>query len=295
MAMKLLFVSLTMATIAVAQPPQGGGKRGQRGQKGQGPGQGQRNQEKKGPGNISIAAYGFNGLGIVRLLEVPEVQTDLKLTTDDLSQLPLLRQEFTENDAKYSKALTDAAAQGGDALRLAIVTRSKEIDGQMKELLGTKFTRFQQVRRQAFGVLASFTSDAVVRENVAITDDQKAKLNVDLARALERFPIPEINPLDRTASPDDLDLGMQGYRGEEQKILMKILTDTQSAKWKTLVGSPMVIPQEVDRFIRRGDFGPRNAVDQPIGGFARTKGMKGGKRQRGDRPPAEGSEKKPPL
>jgi len=217
------------------------------------------------------------------------------LSCDDLSQLPLLRQEFTENDAKYSKALTDAAAQSGDALRLAIVTRSKEIDGQVRELLGDRFTRFQEVRRQAFGVLATFTSDAVVRENVAITDDQKGKLNTEIAELVKAWREKGRNPVDGTAASDDLDLGMKGYRGEEQKVLMKYLTSTQAAKWKELLGAPMEIPQEVDRFIRRGDFGPRNAVDQPIGGFAtRTKGMKG-KRPRGDRNSSDGPDKKPPF
>ena len=279
---KVILVALATVSFAIAQPPQG--KRGQRGQR-----------ERTAPGGISWAAYGFNGLGIVRLLEVPEVQAELKFTSEDKAALPLLRDEFSEEDSKYRMALTEAAGKSRDAFLDSLAIRSKEIDKQMTEILGERFKRFQEIRRQAFGVMASATSDAVVRDALAITGDQRSKFNAERQKLVDSMR-------DRTGQGKKavesnlIDEGMRDFAAQEEKLFISLLTDSQAAKWKELVGSPMEIPQEVVRFVRRARYEPAAEGDRPAG--RSTKGSKRGFRKKdmgGKQPPVGEGEKKPPL
>jgi len=284
MKTQAILTTLLVSAITIAQPPQG--KRGQRGDRSQ--------REQTAPGGISWAAYGFNGLGIVRLLEVPEIQAELKFTNDDKSALPLLRDEFAETDAKYRKGLTDAAAQSKDTLREFLASKSKEVDRQMGEILGDRIKRFQEIRRQAFGVMASTTSDAVVRESLGITEDQRTKFNTEHDALLKKWR-EQMSQGKGKAASDDLDRGMRDFGAQEEKLFLSLLTDAQAAKWKELVGAPMEIPPEVTRFVRRARYEPAGEGDRPGAGIA--KGGNKGFRKRGsggNRPPAGEGEKKPP-
>jgi hypothetical protein len=280
MKMNLVLVSLTLATMSFAQPPQG--KRDSR------------RREQTGPGGISWAAYGFNGLGIVRLLEVPEIQTALKFTDEDKAALPLLRQEFSENDEKYKNALTTALSQSKDAFKEALALRSKEIDKQMAEVLGSRFQRFQEVRRQAFGVMASATADATVREALAITEDQRMKFNKDRDELIKKLR-EQAGQGNKRVEAGILDQGMRDFAAKEEQLFLSLLTEPQASKWKALLGDPLEIPDEVVRFIRRGRFDPAQEGDRPTGRIAKG-GMKREFRKKGgNRPPSGDAEKKPPF
>ena len=290
MTKKAFFVGLVAAAAAVAQPPQG---------KGQGKGRDRASaRSNNGPGGISWTAVGYNGLAIVRLLEVPEVQAELKLTKDDLAALPPLRDELKESSARFEKSLVEAASKGREALIETLVNRSKEVDQQLGEVLGPRFKRFQEIRRQALGVTAANTSDAIVREALAITEDQRAKYNTELENLRKGFADGNLKTRDpETGKIDDnaADKGMRDFTSRENKLFLSLLTDTQKAKWQELLGAPFEVPQEVLRFVRRGRFETAGEGDRPTGDQTprdfgkgrRKRGMKGGQPSGGggDPPP----------
>jgi len=278
---KLVLVALAATSVVIAQPPQG--KRSQRVQR-----------ERTAPGGISWAAYGFNGLGIVRLLEVPEIQKELAIDKEVMTSLPLLRAEFTDTDAKYMKELAEASAKSRDDYREYLAVRSKEIDKQMAEILGDRFKRFREIRRQAFGVMASTTSDAVVRDVLAVTEEQRTRFNAERDELVKKFR-EGASQGKRAVEAAILDQGMRDFGVQEEKLFLSLLSDSQAAKWKELLGEPMVIPEEVVRFIRRGRYEIAGDGDRPVGRPKRDK-SRFRKRDPGGNPPPTGeAEKKPPF
>ena len=278
---KRVLLALAATSVVIAQPPQG--KRSQRIQR-----------EKTAPGGISWAAYGFNGLGIVRLLEVPEIQKELDIDKEVMTSLPLLRAEFTDADATHMKDLADAAAKSRDDLREYLALRSKETDRQMAEILGDRFKRFREVRRQAFGVMASTTADAVVRESLAITEEQRTKFNAqrdELVKEFRRGAGQGKRAVDSTI----LDQGARDFGVQEEKLFLSLLSDSQAAKWKELLGEPMEIPEEVVRFIRRGRYEVAGDGDRRVGRAKRDKSRFRKRDAGGNPPPAGEAEKKPPF
>jgi hypothetical protein len=88
---------------------------------------------------------------------------------------------------------------------------------------------------------------------------------------------------------------MRDFGAQEEKLFLSLLSDSQAAKWKELLGEPMEIPEEVVRFIRRGRYEVASDGDRPIG-RAKRDTSRFRKRDAGGNPPTVGeAEKKPPF
>jgi len=265
------FLAMTLAATLAAQPPRG--------------------KQKTTPGGIPPAAMAYNGTGIVRLLENPEVQNQLKVTKEVMENLPLLREELTESNRKFAQALKDAT-DNRDAFLQALIVHSRQMDKQIEELLGTQFTRFKEIRRRAFGIASAMTADAEVREAVAMTEDQRTKLNVGRDALKMKMDDSFRNKGKRRLPPGELDEGVRSYWSDEEKLFMDILTEAQRNKWKGLIGEPFEVPNEIERMVRRGDFDGKRSADSPGGERPRRK-KRGNDREN---PPGKTEpEKKPPV
>src|SRR5262249_40707407 len=146
---------------------------------------------------------------------------------------------------------------------------------------GDRFPRFQEIRRQAFGVLAATTSDAVVRESLGITEDQRLKFNAQREELLgkirermkqamgkgkgkgKRTEDAADSTAENTAKNAAMDDGMRDFASQEEKLFVSLLTEQQAAKWKELLGAPIEIPSEVIRFVRRNRYEPASEGDRP--------------------------------
>jgi hypothetical protein len=248
-------------------------------------------EKSKPPGGISPGAMAYNALGMVRLLEVPEIQDELKLTSEDKASLPLLRAEMAESGAHFERALRAALAQDRSLFVPTLMARSKEVDGQMTELLGEKFHRFRELRRQAFGPLAAATSDATVREGLGITEDQRTKFNAMRKAKFEEF-LRSFAAGGGKAETGFLDRRTQEFMVIELQLFQDLMTPTQKSKWEQLMGAPFEMPQEVIQFVRKGQFGPRS--EAPVLTERAKRAFKKRLKQAKDRPPGE-DPKKPPL
>jgi len=226
-------------------------------------------------------------------MEVPEIQTELKFTNDDRASLHALRDEFKESGAKFEKTLAEAAAKGRESLVEALMARSKEVDQQLAEVLGERTKRFQELRRQAFGIMAANTSDAVVRDALGVTEDQRSKFNAARQKLVDDFRNQSRRNFDRKSGKVDdnvADQGMRDFASGEDKLFADLMTDAQKTKWKELIGAPIEMPQEVLRFVRRGRFEAPTEGDRPAAGDTPREFK--GKRKRGNRSGGDG-EKKP--
>jgi len=191
--------------------------------------------------------FGGIGAGIVRDLEMPQVQEELKLSADEKGNIPLLKEEITEGDKKFGETLQGLPRE---EMMAKFGERRAEVEKQIKEVLGEKYDRFHQIRLQLDGMFAGVTRDKTVQEKLNITEDQKTQLQ-EASRPPEggggrggaggafRF-----NPGDGPPSPEKMkEMMEEGQKRMEEmqkrqtEAVDKILTADQKAKWEELIGT----------------------------------------------------------
>jgi len=286
-----------LATAAVAQEkepgqPPGGGGRGRGGAGGFGRGGG-------------FGMMGGISSSYVQMLEMKEVQEDLKLSADEKGNIPVLKDELTEGDKKFGEGL-----QGVDRtqMREKFNERRLEIEKQIKEVLGDKYTRFHQIKLQLDGMYAAVSRDKDVQSALNITEDQKTQLQEAMrppegqgGRNAFRF-----NPGDPPPSEEKMkEMREQGAKMMEEmqkrqaEALDKVLTADQKKKWEELIGTKITYKRPTPQFggpggIRFGGGGPGGAG----GGGQPGQAGGGGRRRRGGgggNPPPSDDAKKPPM
>ena len=62
-------------------------------------------------GGAGGGMFGGIGAGIVRDLEMKDVQDDLKLSADEKGNIPLLKEEITEGDKKFGESIQESPAK----------------------------------------------------------------------------------------------------------------------------------------------------------------------------------------
>jgi hypothetical protein len=225
-------LAMTFAAAVAAQPPK---------------------VKQSTPGGIPPAGIAYNGVGIVRMLEAPQVQAELNLSSDVKANLPLLREELAESSRKFVESLR-SKTDDVDAFRLLLVSHSRQMDKQMEELMGSSFPRFKQLRRRIFGIAAAMTADAELREAIAMTEDQRRKLNDEMAKRRKNLPNEVQSGGKRRVPKGRLDEAVRKYFEDEEKLFMEMLTEAQRAKWTELTGESFEIPVEMVTSIRRNDY-----------------------------------------
>jgi len=256
-----LLVAVGATAIAAAQSPRSRGK---------------------APGGISWAAMDYNGLGVVTLLEAPEIQRELKFEDKDRANVPLLRDELRERNKTLEQALRDAV-ESRDLFVQKLVQHSRDIDKELETVLGARFVRFKEIRRQAFGVQAAATADAEVRDGFAMTEDQRITLNQLRKAKLKEITDELMKAHGGTKVPQSvLDEAARRFALIEEDLFKKNLNDQQNAKWKVLAGEPFKIPAAVVRAFRQGVHDAPKS-DKRV----RRESPGKGKKEKGSNPPSE--------
>jgi len=209
-----LIAAIVMVGAAYAQdaggPPPPGDQGGAPSGMGRGPG---------GPGGMRHGPR----MGGPMLLNVKEVQKELKLSDDQISQIkalmPMRRGPIQQGDEPPTppKRLT-----------------REEMDAKLKSILSTdQFARFQQLMLQAQGPMAFGRPE--VQEKLGLTSDQKSKIR-------------EIMDADRQTPPptpgeqSDLRKAMKERREKLEREVTAVLTDDQKATWKSMIGAKFDFP-----------------------------------------------------
>jgi len=260
------------------QPP--GGGRGGRGGAGRG-----------GFGG-GMFGGGFSA-SYTQLLEMKEVQEDLKMSADEKGNIPVLKEELAEGDKKFGETLQGVERE---QMMEKFNERRQEIEKQIKEVLGDKYTRFHQIKLQLDGMYAAVTRDKEVQDALNVTEDQKTQLR-EAARPPEgqggrggggafRFNAGDGPPSEEKMKEmrEQMQKGMEEMQKRQAEAIDKVLTPDQKKKWDDLIGTKVTYKRPAPQF---GGFGRSGAGGQGGG----RRGNRGG----GDNPPpSDGGEKKPP-
>src|SRR5687768_14600209 len=95
-----------------------------------------------GGGRGQGRGFGAAGANYIQLLEMKEVQEDLKLTDAEKGKIGPLKEELTKGDREFRESLQGVARE---EMREKMTARRAEVEKQVKEALGDKFTRFTQI------------------------------------------------------------------------------------------------------------------------------------------------------
>ena len=200
---------------------------------------------------VSASAQGFRGGAMFRafqtgpmasamLLNREDVQAELKITDDQKGKLDEIRTGVRD---KMRSAFTDMRNNAGspEDAQKAMQTRMQGVmedlaKGALAVLDAAQQKRVKELAIQSQGTLAVLQPD--VAKELGITASQKARFD-DLQRMQDEangglFERVQSGEIDR----DQLGTSMQKNRTTMDAEMLKLLTDVQRAKLKTLGGAP---------------------------------------------------------
>jgi hypothetical protein len=187
------------------------------------------------------------------LLNVKEVQTELKMTEPQVAKVGEKQQEFM---GKMRELFQNGGGGGNrEEMQAAMAKIQEEQSKAVNEILDTKQQkRFKQLELQRAGTMAVLRKD--VADELKITEEQKTKIQ-EIQRA--QFEAQRNGGggarLGPDSTPEERAAAMKA-REEAQKALNEkiagVLTDAQKAQWKAMQGEPFKFPP-----MQFGGFGGR--------------------------------------
>lgn len=238
-----LGVALALTAGAVQVKAQGQGGQGRPGFGGRGFG---------GPG-FGFGGPGGGGMGF--LLQMPEVQTELKI---DAAQKELLQQINQENRDKMralfqqggfgrpGQGAPDPAAQ--DEFRKKMAAMQADQAKQIGEVLDAKqMARLKQLSLQREGTRALGRPE--VQDQLKLSADQRQKLTAafnsegEAMRALFQSARPQDGQQPTEEQRAEFGKKMQAARATAEANALAVLTDAQKTQFKALQGAPFKFPE----------------------------------------------------
>ncbi|HUQ68136.1 MAG TPA: hypothetical protein VM165_01360 [Planctomycetaceae bacterium] len=173
MVLAALLATSLAATLDAQQPD---GQNRQRGQGGPGgPGGGRGGFGFGGPGGM------FGGGGLMALVQIPEVQKEIKVTDDQKGLIDEMAKDLRDGGARPNREdfqnLTDEQRTARFAeMRKQAEERAKQAEEGLKAALeAPQFARLNELRIQREGAVAAL-SRAEVAEQLKLSQDQKDKV-----------------------------------------------------------------------------------------------------------------------
>jgi hypothetical protein len=161
----------------------------------------------------------------IMLLRQPAVQSELKLTPEEIKQID----EFTSRQWKKAQALEKASREESDQ-KFTEMTRENE--RFLREILEPdQSRRLRQITLQVAGLL--WVTRPRVATELNLTDEQKVR-----ARQYQQEARKEAEDLIHAGSSDQWHEKMHELRETSRKRLFELLTDAQEVKWKEMTGEP---------------------------------------------------------
>ncbi|HVJ82385.1 MAG TPA: hypothetical protein VNC50_15050, partial [Planctomycetia bacterium] len=190
-------------------------------------------------GGMMFGMMGGGSAYYIHLLKNADVQKELKFTDDDKAGIALLEKEFEAGEKKFREDNADLFQDRDrrDEVREKMTKRNEEVMKQLKEVLGDKHARFNQIRLQ-LGGLSGAMMDPEVRKTLAITEEQTEKQREAGRKMREEMPRPDFSVF-QSGDEEAIKKAREEMtkRGEEMRQKMdkatdEILTAEQKTKWK---------------------------------------------------------------
>jgi hypothetical protein len=173
----------------------------------------------------------FGMMGGARLLERPEVQTELKLTDEQKTKAASLSETLREERRGRFQDLRDATPE--ERAKIMSGWRAEEMKQVNAILNPDQQKRFRQISLQQEGPMAVVHADVATELN--LTDDQKKKvMELQVQMGEKQRAIFQEAQGDREAAMSK----MQALRKETSDKVVALLTDEQKTKWKEMCGAP---------------------------------------------------------
>lgn len=233
-----------MATVAVAQPPGGGGRRGGR-----------------GPGGGGFGGFGFGGPGgpgggmdSVALLRIEKVQEELKLDLEQGQKIQDISAAAREAQRSAFEGFRDLSDDEREKARDEMSKQREQTEDQIQAVLtDDQRARLKQISLQLRG--ANALLDEKVAEEVGLGAGQKEELQAAQEENMTAM---------REAMEAARGEGGGGFEGMREKMaelrtkadakLLAVLTDDQAKKFEEMKGDKVDISPE-DLFRGRGGRG----------------------------------------
>jgi Spy/CpxP family protein refolding chaperone len=178
---------------------------------------------------------GFGGGGAAFLLMNPDVQTELKLSEEQIAKSKELGQKVRDKFKDKFAELKDAPQeQRREKFQEIMKAMTAESDKLLKDVLNAdQQKRLKQLELQQRG--ADAFADAEVEKTLALTDAQKDKI-----KTLREDAGKEMREIFQNAQGNFQEAltKMQTLRKETLEKTTATLTDAQKTKWKELTGTP---------------------------------------------------------
>lgn len=172
------------------------------------------------------AGFGFGRGGGVQLLTRQEVQTELKLTDAQKSQIMELGQQL-RNGAQQGQQLSPEERQ----------KRTAETNAKINAILNAEQQkRYKEINLQQQG-LSALASMPDVADEMKLTADQKSKIQ-EIMQAQRGQGRPNGANGDFSALRER----MAAQRKERDDKILALLTDAQKTQWTAMLGSPFTLP-----------------------------------------------------
>jgi hypothetical protein len=181
---------------------------------------------QEGRGRGQFGRFGAIGASYVQLLDMKEVQVDLKIANAD--KLEALKKSLAEGDRKFGEEIRELEPQERMEKMNA---RRADVEREVKEALGDKYARFRQIRMQLDGMYGTVMRDREAREALSVTEDQMRELGEAMRGA---FPRPE--PGAEQPSPEERRKMMEERQKKMTEAADKVFTAEQKKKWDEMVG-----------------------------------------------------------
>jgi len=206
--------------------------------------------QKQPPRGGGFGRFMGAGASNAQLLEMKEVQADLKVSDADKDKLKTLAESLREGDRKVNEELRDASREE----RMEKMTaRRADVDKQVKEALGDKFARYRQIRLQLDGAFMSLTmTDADARKALDVTDDQVREMREASMAGIE-FP----QPGGERPSPEKMAELREKMQKNQAEAVDKTLSAEQKKKWDELIGEKVTYKRPAPQGGGRGQGRPR--------------------------------------
>jgi Spy/CpxP family protein refolding chaperone len=227
-------VALSVAGIASAQNPGGGGRGGRGGQ---------------GRGGM----MGGGGASIAMLLGNEGVQKEIKLTEEQKTKV----KDFTDAQAKKRQELTADGQPDREKMQEFMKESNEAGEKFVKDNLNAdQQKRVKQIQYQAMGLRAFSNED--VAKALKLTDDQKEKIK-GLSEEMQK----DMQELRQGGFNQE---SMQKMRTLTKEYMVKAsdtLNADQKKEWKDLTGDPFELQMQQGRGGRGGAGGRRGGNNPP--------------------------------
>lgn len=200
---------------------------------------------------MSMAQFGGGGGGRggmrgpatgIQMLRIPAVQTELKMTPDEISKIDAKQQEVRTGmqglyQGGFAQMTSEERQQRADKVAELNDKAAADI------LDATQQKRFLELELQRQGPMAIMRKS--VATQLALTDDQQKKL-ADIqtqADSDRRDAMQGMNFANMTADDrQKMMTKMQDLQKAQGDKILAVLTDAQKAQWKTMQGTPFTFP-----------------------------------------------------